>query len=332
MVALVATSCKKNEGVKSIDANIGEVSGYASNPDLDGMKAYFDPNDGNAFKWNQGDQIMVYNLSANNPSESECAIFEAETGGSGHSHFVLADGQSLGSKKDQVFVFFQADKAERAIKTIGNNTETFKVLPTQTYNPEYKMDENAMVMASVSDYATNGLGTFFMQHIFGFVNIGVGHNKPATDITVDRIVITDPHTNLTGELDLKLPEVDPNEFTSLMNELATGNDNYASHLSTYLHKVGYHAHGENVPQGNSVTLNCNQALTYGQWTNFYIALRPGALYKGFTIDIYCDGSTTPTYTKTFTETDMHHLIKPGYFRNFYFTTKSGYKQEKNPEI
>lgn len=332
MVALVATSCKKNEGTKSIDANIGEVSGYRTNPAFDGSKAHFDPSN-NQFKWDQQDQIMTYNLSNSNPSESECAIFEAEQGGSGRAHFIFADGESLGSKKDQILVFYPAAKAERALGINGNNTETFKVEATQTYNPTYKMDPNSMVMAAVSDYASNDLGTFHMQHIFGFLNIGVAHNKPATDITIDRIVITDPHTNLTGELDLKLPEVDPNEFTTLMNELESGDDNYASHLSTYLHRVGYHAHGT---QGKSVTLNCNQALTYGQWTNFYIALRPGALYKGFTIDIYTtDNSTEPYCTKTFDETDMKHLIKPGYFRNFYFVTNktanypTGYYMEQN---
>jgi hypothetical protein len=326
MVALVATSCKKNEGTKSIDANIGEVSGYRTNPDFDGSKAHFDPSN-YQFIWDQQDQIMVYNLSNSNPSESECAAFEAENGGSSRAHFIFADGESLGSKKDQILVFYPAAKAERMIKENGNNIETFKVEATQTYNPTYKMDPNSMVMAAVSDYATNDLGTFQMQHIFGFVNIGVAHNKPATDITIDRIVITDPHTNLTGELDLKLPEVDPNVFTTLMNELESGDDNYASHLSTYLQRVGYHAHGETVPQGKSVTLNCNQALTYGEWTNFYIALRPGALYKGFRIDIYCNGSTTPTFYKEFNGTHMNHLIKPGYFRNFYFLTNTAYTDE-----
>ena len=318
MVALVATSCKKNEGTKSIDANIGEVSGYRTNPDFDGSKAHFDPSN-YQFIWDQQDQIMTYNLSNSNPSESECAIFEAEKGGSGRAHFIFAENESLGSKKDQILVFYPAAKAERMIQTNGNNIETFKVEATQDYNPTYKMDPNSMVMAAVSDYATNDLGTFHMQHIFGFVNIGIAHNQTG-DITVDKIVITDPHTNLTGELDLKLPEVDPNEFTTLMNELESGDANYASHLSTYLHRVGYHAHGT---QGKSVTLNCNQALTYGQWTNFYIALRPGALYKGFTIDIYCNGSTSPTYSHTF-DPAMNHLIKPGYFRNFYFLTNVAY--------
>ncbi len=320
MVALVATSCKKNEGTKSIDANIGEVSGYRTNPDFDGSKAHFDPSN-YQFIWDQQDQIIAYNLSNSNPSESECAAFEAENGGSSRAHFIFADGESLGSKKDQILVFYPAAKAERMIQTNGNNKETFKVEATQTYNPTYKMDPNSMVMAAVSDYATNTLGTFQMQHIFGFVNIGIADNLSGTDFTVDKIVITDPHTNLTGELDLKLPEVDPNEFTTLMNELESGDDNYASHLSTYLQRVGYHAHGT---QGKSVTLNCNQALTYGQWTNFYIALRPGALYKGFRIDIYCNGSTTPTFYKEFNGTHMNHLIKPGYFRNFYFLTNTAY--------
>ena len=232
MVALVATSCKKNEETKSIAVNIGEVAGYQSNPDFDGAKAYFDPNDGYKVKWNQGDQIMVYNLSTSNPSESECARFEAQQGGSGHAQFALADGESMGSKKDQIFVFFQADKAERKVGALKGNTETFEVLPTQTYDATYKMDPNAMVMASISDYAANNLGTFNMQHIFGFVNIGVAHNKPSTAITVDKIVIRDAAWNLTGELDLKLPEVDPQEFTSLMNQLETygpEDANYVNH-------------------------------------------------------------------------------------------------------
>jgi hypothetical protein len=333
MVALVATSCKKNEETASISVEMGEISGYQENPSFDGSKAYFTPGT-NSFAWSLGDSIVVYNVDKKNPLNSESAIFVAQNGGSGHAQFEYTDNP-LGSRKDQILVFYSSDKANQALNTNGNNIETFVVDPVQHYNPAYKMDPKSMVMASVADNASNTLGTFSMQYIFGFVNIGVGHNdSPATSKTVDKIVIRDAHWHLTGALKLKVDAVDPMRFTTLMNQLPNNESAYLQAWHDYQVELNYQTDPETQALGNEVTLMCNQALTYGQWTNFYIALRPGALYRGFTIEIYCNGATTPTYYKTFTGTNYNHLIKPGVFRNFYFLTSdpnndNGYYMEQN---
>jgi hypothetical protein len=327
MVALVATSCKKKEEAVKFELSFAETTGFEAGPSIDDEKAYLDPNDSYKFKWNEGDAVMVYNLSKTNPAASVCGLYQSAPGSEGQA-VASFSGVPLGAKKDAgFFVFYNPEKAHGDLQ---NNRETFTVAGTQTYDPAYLMDPTTLVMASEAEVVDEIVVRSTMKHIFGFLNVAIADNLGSKKVS--KIVVRDAMWNLTGDLDLNLTEVDTDEFTTLLNQLETSGDTeaYQNALSIYLTRLGYHAHGERTKE---ITLECNNfALPYRTWQYFFIPVRPGALYKGFTVEIYLEGATEPTYTKTFDENVdgsdvcMNYLIKPGHFTNMYFTTKSGFKQ------
>lgn len=309
MVGLLAVSCKKKEDRAEYTVNFGETYGFQAGPSFDGSKAYFDPTDGYKFKWNAGDEVVIYNL-ASDYTQSNSEIFTAATDGAR----VVFEGNSIGSRKDiGYFVFYNADKAHRDLKEL--NTETFEVTRTQTYDPTCYADPHALVAACTTGESGDGhASTFTVNHIFGYLNVGLGGFNEG--ITVDSIVVTDNHWNLTGQLDLRLPEVNATKFDNLLS-LLEGNDEdaYVSALNTYLHDLGYHAYGN---QSKSIKLDCGgAAVPYYNWGYYFISLRPGALYKGFSIDVYLTGNDDLHIN---VPADKKWLIKPGYFRNIYIGT------------
>lgn len=309
MVGLVAVSCKKKEDRAEYTVSFGETYGFQAGPSFDGSKAYFDPTDGYKFKWNAGDQVVIYNL-ASDYTQSNSEIFTAVTDGAR----VVFEGSPIGSRKDiGYFVFYNANKAHRDLKEL--NTETFEVKRTQTYDPTCYADPTALVAACTTGESGDGhASTFTVNHIFGYLNVGIGGFN--NGITVDSIVVTDNKWNLTGELDLRLPQVDANEFSNLLT-LLEGNDEaaYTAAMNTYLHQLGYHAYGN---QSKSIKLDCGGAdVPYHAWKYFFISLRPGALYKGFSVDVYLTGNDDLHIN---VPASKNWLIKPAYFRNIYIGT------------
>lgn len=311
MVGLLAVSCKKKEEESAkFTMNFGETSGFQAGPSFDGSKAYFDPTDGYKFKWNAGDEVVIYNL-ASDYTQSNSEIFTAATDGAR----VVFEGSPIGSRKDiGYFVFYNADKAHQDLKEL--NTETFEVGRTQTYDPTCYADPHALVAACTTEESGDGhASAFTVNHIFGYLNVAIGGFN--TGITVDSIVVTDNKWNLTGQLDLRLPEVNAQKFTSLMNMLETNNEQYATELDDYLKDLGYYAHGT---QSKSIKLDCKgAAVPYHAWKYFFISLRPGALYKGFSVDVYLTGNDN-NHLHIDVPASMNWLIKPAYFRNLYVGT------------
>ena len=323
MVALVATSCKKKEEAVKFELTLAETTGFEVGPSLDGEKAYLDPYDGYKFKWNEGDAVMVYNLSKTSPAESVCGLYLGEQGCQGKQQTTFS-GVPLGAKKDAgFFIFYNPEKAHADLQ---NNRETFTVAATQTYNPTYLMDPTTLVMASEGEVVDDIIVRSTLKHIFGFLNVAIADNVGSKKVS--KIVVRDAMWNLTGDLDLILTEVNESAFTTLVNQLATtGNtDAYKEALGAYLTQLGYHAHGERTKE---ITLECNNfALPWRQWQYFFIPLRPGALYEGFTVEIYLQGDAEgqPSLSKTFEGTHLNYLIQPGNFKNMYFTTANGFLQ------
>lgn len=312
MVVLVATSCKKNEQSTSFNVGFGEVTGFEAAPSLDGSKAYIDVFNGGVFKWNENDKIVVYNLSSDY-TDSKSAVYTAQPGSEGKT-FTVFSGELIGGKKDiGYFLFYHPDKAHRDLQ--AGNMETFTVSETQTYDPTYLIDPTSLVMASTVGEANGHVGgNFTLQHIFGILNIGIGDVLGGKQVR--NIKVTDAQWHLSGELSLKLPEVSASTFTSLINqcESTNGGDAYLTALSTYLNQLGYNAEGE----GKTITLECNDInLPYLQWQYFFISLRPGALYKGFTVRV---NFTDNTYIEKEFGPNINYLIKPGYFRNIFLDT------------
>ena len=306
MVALVATSCKKKEESTNITVALEEVTGFEAGPSIDGSKAYIDPNN-YQFKWNEGDAVVYYNLSSN-WENSNCAILTAVNGSEGKTRTQFEG--SAGPVQDKgYFVFYHPGKSAGAASghTQGQyNRETFTVPATQTFNKNYRIDPSSLVMACRSV----DLGVFSLQHIFGILNIGI---YKMGDVQVESITVTDDNRYLAGDVNLKLDEVDADKLDRMINYMANGdNEAYQTAYADYvIGRLGYNATGVS----KTITLTCdaeNGALGSG-YNYFFISLRPGALYNGFTVTInYVDG---PSYSHHFD--GASYLIKPGYFTNIF---------------
>jgi hypothetical protein len=316
MVALVATSCKKKEEETIFNMTIGETYGFEAGPSFDGSKAYFDPNDGFTFKWNQGDPVMVFNLD-DDYTKSEVGMYTANT--AAHSSAFSPVSNEVGSPKNIGYrVFYNAGNVLNDGGIIHeDNRVAFRVNPTQTYEPSCWADPNAMVMACTAPVYQSHIGSFVMEHIFGYLNVAIANNS-GTEKKVKEIEVTDSEWNLYGELSLKLGPVVASQFTTLMNECVNNNDAYLSDLTAYLQTLGYNASGA----GKKIKMNFKNDsfnLTPGQWEYFFISLRPGALYRGFTVKItFSDNS----YFQKYFAPNMDYIIKPAIIRNVYAVTKN----------
>lgn len=326
---MVATSCKKktDEG-SSFNVSLEPVKGFVAGESFDGSKAYIDPTDW-AMKWNDGDQIMVYNLDAADYTQSVCHVFDANSGSEGKTKTGF-HGVAVGpAKSGGYFYFYHANKASGNIQ--ADNKETFTVSETQTcnkpfYGTTYFCDPSSIVMACPIQTIYNN--DFTMQHIFGFLNIGIaGTTSGFQTKKVTSITLTDGAWNLNGTVSLKLLEVNPNSFNTAMEYLvaSTGEDSnpayqtYLTYLQGYLNTLGYHANGA----GKTITLNLEGVagggvdINWHEWKNFFIAVRPGAFYRGFTITVnFADGNSI-SYNPVGNGSAMDWLIKPGYFRNYF---------------
>lgn len=331
MVALVATSCKKNAEVTEVNVSFGEVTGMPQNPSLNGAKAYVDANDGYKFKWNDGDQVAIYNLSSESQN-SVCEVYTADAGSEGKTKARFT-GNSVGPRKDMgLYVFYNATMTEQNLKP--NNYEFFHVAETQNYNGNYMLDPHAMVMACIpANAGDNYVKDFTLEHIFGFLNIAIAN--VAGTAHVNQISVTDANWNLAGVVDLKIPAVDTYQLNSLINQLeANGPDDatYLANLAEYVNTLGYHAHGSS----KTITMNCNHFNLPDYWTTykwqyFFIALRPGALNKGFSVKVVYDepvntnpdseiGEDANTFVYVF-DAANDWVVKPGNIQSIFVTTE-----------
>jgi hypothetical protein len=312
MVAVFATSCDKKEAEVNPTVTFGDTYGFKAAPSNNpfGAKAYLDPQDDYKFKWNDGDQIMIYNL-ATDYTKSRAGVYTAIRGSEGQAHATFS-GPLMGRKGDiGYFAFFNARKASGRLQ--ADNRETFTVAETQNYNAQYLIDPTALVMAAKIN--GDSFENFTLEHIFGFLNVGIGGMVEGKQVA--NIEVTDAAFHLTGNLSLKLPAVNGDMFSDLCDQLETSGDDqaYQTALYDYLHNtLGYSAQGRT----NIIRLNCGNGVTvpYHAWKYFFIPLRPGALYKGFTVRI---NFTDRTYAEHTFPASMDYLIKPKFFTNTYWT-------------
>ena len=148
MVAVFATSCDKKEAEVNPTVTFGDTYGFMAAPSNNpfGAKAYLDPQDNYKFKWNDGDQIMIYNL-ATDYTKSRAGVYTAIRGSEGQAHATFS-GPLMGRKGDiGYFAFFNARKASGRLQ--ADNRETFTV---QNFSP---ICSNCLCMLSKSNTPFN---------------------------------------------------------------------------------------------------------------------------------------------------------------------------------
>lgn len=296
IVAVSASSCKKNKDNASFNIQLGQLQGLNMDE-----RAYIDVYDGCQMKWNLGDEIMIYNL-ASDYTQSEAKVYTNENG----DRVALTTFTSNDPVSDRFdigyFYFYPAYKASGNLQ--ADNRETFTVANTQTYDENTIFDPTSLVMAAEVENITDQV---IMDHIFGFLNLKVTSNNPAH---LDNIVITDNSFNLSGEMSLKLPEVSAETFTELLNQCESGDPNYAENLAAYLQQLGYESNGD----GKTITLDCGGTEINGTKKYFFVSLRPGALLNGGTITFnFVEDDMEPTVLNI---EPGQFIVKPGWFCNF----------------
>lgn len=308
--AMLFGSCKKNNEIKNdVMINLPEFV-----EDGEG-KAYVDFADGNKFKWNANDQVMVYNL-AEDGLTSERAIYgtDASAEGKPTANFDYVSGDKLSAKKYGYFMFYPASIVDQTKWNQEPNTmpnyQYFNVPGEQTYtvdqNGKPTVDPTSIAMAVELNTLAQGVN---LKHIFGVLRLKI---KGSGNVT--KIEVVDSRFNLYGAVAMKLHAVKMDKFTQAQDYFIAVDDPYnnpsfLSYWDAYKTELQYFTEGA----GRKMTLNCpGIALNSTTETQFFMGLRPGALKYGFTVNVYLDNATTPSKTFDYTgANNLHYGIKAG---------------------
>ena len=302
-LALLASSCKKNEENAEATINLPHFEEYG---DVDGGRLYIDFSN-NTYKWNANDEVMFYNLDAEDGTQTIKSVFTTTASAEGLTSAVFT-GDDLGAKKDHFFVFYPTNKIVNGTAALdADNYETFSVDGEQTYtlvkgNPT--VDPTSLAAACETDNAKS----FMMKHIFGVMRLKLKGVK-----TVDHLEVVDNSFNLSGNVTMKLHEVNMTTFSDIMDAYAADYGSHEADLAEYLQVLGYSSE----PAGKTMVLNCPNGVQLSENTQtvFYISMRPGALVNGFKVNVYFTDGTHDAIDQ-YNSFKQSYCIKPGVIKGF----------------
>lgn len=309
MLALAFTSCKKNETKHSFIATIDEVEV------LNDERVYLTPD--LKLHFEQGEQVMLYNikLEENDVTPSSYyGVYTCRTSGPR----VLFDYQSgpiiyHPGKADAFFAFYPGQRVNNAYLAQGN-VGVFDIPTTQVYreiNGSAVFAERSWAAAS----KRTDMETLEQEFYFNFQSImgalGLWLKTDGEEKVVKSIVYEDKMFNVTGDVHLKIHEIDPDEMMWLFNNYNPSDLTYMQRLNDYIDATGYFVDGN---KGKTITLDCgNGVVINGTRKPFYIVLRPLASYAGRKITVnFADG------TNFVIDDDNNRRIAPGQIRNIEY--------------
>ena len=299
--AVLMGSCKKNDTVNSMTIGLPQFE-----EETDG-RAYIDITNSNSFKWNANDEVMVYNL-AEDGTQTIKAIYSTNANAEGKKTANFT-GEDLGAKKDHFFVFYPVAKITNGTNALdGDNRESFNVPDQQQYtlvNNNPTIDFDGMAMAC----ETQNVSTFTLKHIFGALKVRLTGSGNVTSIVVE-----DNRFNLSGDVSMKLHEVNMDRFTALQAAFVgtddpDNNQSFMTDWNEYRQQLGFEAQGG----GKTMTLNCPNVQLGSNETLFFIGLRPGALKYGFKVYVYTEGNSEPYVYES--DANWNYGIKAGIIKN-----------------
>jgi hypothetical protein len=302
VMALVFTSCKKDEKAVVFQ---GETQQLVVE-DEDAAKVYV--NNSGYVTFEQNDMVTLYNVSS---WGSTCATYRASSTGTSTSF--MPYGGEINGTTDGAFYAFYPGGADNITPNLSNgNRCTFRVADTQEYRTVsggLAIPHDALYMAGKT--TETNLSSAYMQ----FHNIcGVLSMKfySPTGKTIKKIRVTDKHFNITGDMQLIITEIDPEELTSLFNAYDENNDTYMATLNAYRERIGYNV----TNASNAITLDLGEGVALGTTKNtankFFMVLRPLALSNGYIIEVSEDGTTWTTVV----DSNKNNCIHPNVFKNF----------------
>ena len=310
VVALLATSCNKQQNNSMV------YRGYSYDGQFDTEMANYDE-PGRAYidatakvEFEQGDKVMLFNIENANGEGSEYAMYQVAAS-SYQPELTPVDANVTVS--DELFTlgkyaFYPGDNVGTA-QMSNENRAIFPIASTQEYREVAGtpvIAHNALYMAAKIDNELEAVNVFAFRNICGVLSLKF---FSPTGKTVKSIAVTDHERYLSGDVTLKIHEVDPGYMMQLFrNYGVAGNEEL---IAEYMDQVGYSV----AVDSQTMTLDCGAGIQLGTTRNdanqFYMVLRPLALNGGFDIDITFSDNTTKTIS-----VNKDNTIKPNTFRVF----------------
>lgn len=281
VIALAFTSCKKNENKAHSFLATVEETGVE-----DGERVYLTPGSNPQIFFEQGDQVLLYNIDYAGGPNSYYGVYTARNTGS-QAYFDYQSGPIIEhlDRADAFFGFYPGQRVNNAYLS-QSNYGIFDVPNHQTYreiNGVSALPERSFAMAAKRDDINSLVdATFPFQPIMGILHLQLKTN--GEERTVTSIVYEDNTFNVAGDVHMKIHEVDPVEMTWLFDNYDSSNPTYLARLNDYINTTGYFVDG--AAYGKTMTLDCGEGVVInGTAKDFYISLRPLAFMNGATITI-----------------------------------------------
>jgi len=335
LVALVATSCKKNEeNANSFSASFGTLQEVSIDGD-DRAYIYSYTVNGKPVhetRWQYGDQIKIFNCENGN-----AAIFHTETDHPANVAHFFNTGPSIGYASEY-YAFYPAEMAKDSLGGDGWDGEyqTFTLDPVQYIYPrgidgsQYTVSGFSIPQAAKKAYSDP---IYKHQIIFGMawfmVTCDAADEGDGVPRYVEKIEVTDNHFNLHGTVKLRPNKINPDKLQQMMNHLKAGGVNdpdYKQKWNEYvIGELGYSAQG----RGRTLVMDYrNNALNDGKGvklagfgnneTRLPICLRPGAFAYGFTLTIWVNdgGNMKPIIINKWNGENRNMAAEPGKLKRF----------------
>ena len=293
LVALAVTSCHKTKEEQPRRSTFQATTGYVEFEDLDLNKAYIAPD--RKIHFEEGDVVMVFNLSKEHPSQSHCATYETVGEGDTVAFQNCNWGQVAEDPLDGGYFayysgnFISGDGIEHYVITElseGENKCKFFLSPTQTYR-EDMVSRNALPLVASVDSVQLSDANFTFKSPCGILSLKPYEANPRS---VAQIEFVDNSYNLSGWLEFILDEFDCDTMIAAYNSFLISDPQSLEEWKT---KVGYQLSGPDM--GYSVTLNVDPPVHLGtskaNTPTFNVVLPPLAFYNGGRIIFsFSDGS------------------------------------------
>ena len=316
-------SCKKDQENTSMNVTIPQMTAGH----IEGERAYL--NEDWEFRWNQNDEICVYNLS-DEYDESTMQIFRNISGEGPTAYFA---GPDVGAPKTYgYYYFYPTTMISGDLDELANeNRQTVTVDQIQNWETYWTDNhEGSMVDASQMPMAIQSPRldqNATLMHMFGMGVISL-KAKRNTVAEVSTITITDNAFALWGTASLRMHDVDPEYLTQKLDEYADGDLSYEELYDLMQEQIGWLA-GANEGH-NSIILNCmhledNEMVgqvvaTTPNYTDFAFMLRPLALSAGFTVDVEFANGLEPLHIASWIAPNLDYAIRPAVYNTWKYST------------
>ena len=279
LVALAFTSCKKNETSQAVAFNYSTEQ--LVNDEGSYEKVYLDDN--YKVQFEPGDLVTVFNITDATGTTSNSVLYEVNNNNLLEPY--MSPSIINPTTAGHYYTFYPGNNVV-SVANLGNeNRATFRLDATQ----EGRVDSLGQPMIPYSALymaAKDETHQTFTQTHFHFKNI-CGVLSPrfysADGKKIKSIAVTDNAMHLTGDVTLKIHEVDPDRMTTLFRNYQE-TPAYTELLNNYKTQLGWSVANagstvvvdySNVP-GGGVQLG----QTADDATRFFIVLRPLALLHG----------------------------------------------------